>query len=598
MGKKRSPVAFDGEVYKNYCYFLFKSEDGNTFSIRKHNDVVTGNITTVSAILKNNPLISFNGTNYDMPILSALIDGWTNADIKALSDAIIVDGLPVWKLSDRFTQLKIKPTVGHIDLIGCTPLQASLKAYGCRIHSKKLQDLPIDPSALITDSDAEILEAYCENDVDVTWDIYRLMLPELMLRAEMTKTYGIDMKSKSDPQIAEAIIRHRMEEEGHDVSKRQDAVKPFKYVVPDFIQFGNMVFDEVLEKVRNCTFKVKDTGNVQLPDEISQVILYGGAKYKLGIGGLHSQEKRQVVEPKADEILGEYDVASMYPSIIIGQSLYPKHLGKAFIDIYKTLFDERMSAKRAGNKTTADTLKIVLNASYGKFGSKYSFLYSPELLIQTTLSGQLALLMLIERVSAIGAIVVSANTDGINVLMKRTMKPAVDAICDQWSEDTSYVLEWTEYKATYSESVNSYVALKPGGGAKTKGLYESGSIRKGYSAQICNDAIVAYLEHGTPMKETINQCNDIRQFLVMRGVRGGGYWNDAPIGKVVRWYYGRDGAPIRYANGNKVAGSDGAVPLMDLVDYLPSDLDIERYVEIAKQKLKRLGVIVDLCVNY
>ena len=591
MSKKSKPVAFDIECYSNYFFVLFKSEDGRVFWVRKHNDVITGNVGLVKTILKCHPIISFNGNNYDMPMLSAFIDGWSNAELKKLSNTIIVDNVPVWKLSDHFKKLKIKPTpMGHIDLVGCTPLQASLKAYGCRIHSKKLQDLPIDPSAVITESDAEVLEAYCQNDVDVTWDIYHLMLPELMLRSDMTKTYGIDMRSKSDPQIAEAIIRHYMEEKGHPVSKREGAVKPFKYNVPDFIKFDNRVFDEVLDKVRECTFKVKDTGSVELPKEISQVINYGGAKYKLGIGGLHSQEKKQVVEPKDDEILGEYDVASMYPSIILGQGLYPDHLGSEFLEVYREIFDERMTAKRTGNKTTADTLKIVLNASYGKFGSKYSFMYSPELLIQTTLSGQLALLMLIERITSTSAIVVSANTDGVNVLMRRSMKPAVDAVCDQWSKDTSYVLEWTEYKATYSESVNSYVALKPDGGAKTKGLYESGSIRKGYSAQVCNDAVVNYLLHGTDVQQTIEDETDIRQFLVMRGVRGGGYWNDAPVGKVVRWYYGLDGAPIRYANGNKVAGSDGAVPLMDLVDYLPSDLNIERYVEIAKQKLKRLGL--------
>jgi len=280
----------------------------------------------------------------------------------------------------------------------------------------------------------------------------------------------------------------------------------------------------------------------------------------------------------------------MYPSIIIGQSLYPKHLGEEFIGIYKKLFDERMVAKRAGDKTTADTLKIVLNASYGKFGSKYSFLYSPELLIQTTLSGQLALLMLIERVTAVGARVVSANTDGVNVLMPKSLKPTVDAVCNQWSKDTSYILEWTEYKATYSESVNSYVALKEGG-AKTKGLYESGSIRKGYSAQVCNDAIVEYLSYAIPIEDTIMDETDIRKFLIMRGVRGGGVWRGTELGKVVRWYMSLNGEPIRYkTNGNKVAGSDDAVPMMDLVDGIPDDLDRHKYIELANKKLKRLGL--------
>jgi len=592
VSKKSNPVALDIECYVNYFLVVIKSEDGRVVRASMHNDKVDGNLAIIKSIITKSKVVTFNGDNYDIPVLSAFLAGWTNAELKALSDTIIVDDTPRWKLSETYPTLRIlRLTKGHIDLVGVTPLQASLKAYGCRIHSKKLQDLPIAPDAVISESDAQVLERYCINDVDVTWDIYNEMLPELNLRKQMTQTYGVDMSSKSDPQIAEAIIRHYMEEKDLKVNKREGKVEPFTYNVPDFIEFRTPELQQVLETVRDCTFKVKPTGNVELPDAISQVIEFAGAKYKLGIGGLHSQEKRQVVEPGSDEVLGEYDVASMYPSIILGQNLYPEHLGEEFIEVYREIFNERMAAKRTGNKTTADTLKIVLNASYGKFGSKYSFLYSPELLIQTTLSGQLALLRLIEIITHVGAKVVSANTDGVVVLMPRSLKPRVDGVCDQWTKQTTYQLEWTEYRALYSESVNSYVALKPGGGAKTKGLYESGSIRKGYSAQVCNDAVVAYLEHGTPVEDTISAETDIRQFLIMRGVRGGALWRGEPLGKVVRWYIGTDGEPIRYnTNGNKVAGSDGAVPMMDIVESIPHNLDLDKYVETAKQKLKRLGL--------
>lgn len=592
MKQKRTPVAFDIECYKNYFLVVFMTQDGNKMSFKMHNNLLRiEDQKVIHAILRENPLVGFNSINYDIILLSAFLSGYTNERLKELSDTIIVKGIARWQINDYFPDLRIKePTHGHIDLVGVTPLKASLKAYGCRIHSKKLQDLPIEPDAHITTEQAAVLEAYCENDVQVTWDIYKEMLPELMLRFDMTNTYGMDLRSKSDAQIAEAIIRHRMEEAGHRVEKRKTEVVPFKYTMPEFIKFESDVLNHVRNSVQECTFRIKDTGSVELPKEISQVIEFDGAKYKLGIGGLHSQEKKQVVEPKAGFVLGEYDVASMYPSIIIGQNLYPEHLGEDFIDVYKEIFTERLDAKRSGNKTVADTLKIVLNSSYGKFGSKYSFLYSPELLIQTTLSGQLALLMLIERVTAAGAKVVSANTDGINVLMRIDEKPHIDSICDQWSRETSYQLEWTEYLATYSESVNSYVALKPDGGAKTKGLFESGSIRKGYSAQVCNDAVVEYIKNGTDVEQWIRSETDVRKFLVMRGVRGGAIWRGDELGKVVRWYYSLGGEPIRYKNGNKVAGSDSARPMMDLLNRMPYDLDYQAYVDIANKKIKRLGL--------
>ena len=60
-----------------------------------------------------------------------------------------------------------------------------------------------------------------------------------------------------------------------------------------------------------------------------------------------------------------------------------------------------LKEERSYLKTTSDTLKICVNGSFGKLGSKFSFLYAPELLIQTTMTGQLALLMLIEMSQAL-----------------------------------------------------------------------------------------------------------------------------------------------------------------------------------------------------
>ena len=116
----------------------------------------------------------------------------------------------------------------------------------------------------------------------------------------------------------------------------------------------------------------------------------------MGIGGLHSCEKSQYVVADENTVLRDADVSSYYPSIILQQKLSPKAMGKDFITIYQSIVSRRIEAKHRGDKVTADTLKICVNGSFGKLGSKYSALYAPELLIQTTLTGQLALLMLIE----------------------------------------------------------------------------------------------------------------------------------------------------------------------------------------------------------
>lgn len=582
-------VFFDCEVYLNYFYVLFKSDGGRKMEFRLHNNRRSGDIKTLTAILAKNKLVSFNGTAYDLPVIAGFLAGYDNKKLKRLSDTIIKSNAP-WEITDKFPDLKWYAP-NHIDLTGVTPLRQSLKAYGCRIHSPKLQDLPIEPSATISDTDAATLERYCRNDVEVTKQIYTHLYPQLMLRADIGRAYGTDMRSKSDVQIAEAILRDKLKEAGVNVRRRATKVEPFKYKIPDWVSFESEALSDVLNRVREAVFEVNNKGAVQLPEIIDQVIEFDGAKYKLGIGGLHSQEKKQVVVPNDDEYFGEYDVTSFYPSIIIGQKLYPEHLTEKFVEIYEGIFDERVKAKHAKDMVTANTYKIVLNGSYGKFGSPYSFLYSPELLIQTTLTGQLSLLMLIEWMSTIGVRVTSANTDGINILFYKAIYKKVNSVAKLWQEMTGYGLEWTKYLATYSESVNSYIALKPDGSAKTKGLYEDGSIAKGYSAQVCNDAIVNYLSKGSPIEPHIRNETDITKFLVMRGVTGGATWRDKKLGKIVRWYYATDGEEIRYVkNGNKVATSDGANPMMDLKPGLPDNLDYQWYIDNTHKKLKRLGL--------
>ena len=108
--------------------------------------------------------------------------------------------------------------------------------------------------------------------------------------------------------------------------------------------------------------------------------------------------------------------------------------------------------------------------------------------------------------------------------------------------------------------------------------------------EICTIAVKQYLAKSTPIEQTINDCNDIRKFINIRSVTGGAVWNDAYLGKAVRFYYSKNGATIHYKkNGNKVPKSDGAHPLMCLDDDV-IELDKKAYIDEAKSMLVDLGV--------
>jgi DNA polymerase elongation subunit (family B) len=107
---------------------------------------------------------------------------------------------------------------------------------------------------------------------------------------------------------------------------------------------------------------------------------------------------------------------------------------------------ETLKAEKKKYAVEADSKKITLNGSFGKFGSKYSSLYSPQLLLQTTITGQLSLLMLIEELELNGIRVVSANTDGIVTYYHESQIPTLQDILFNWEIQTSYTLEQSQLR--------------------------------------------------------------------------------------------------------------------------------------------------------
>jgi hypothetical protein len=251
---------------------------------------------------------------------------------------------------------------------------------------------------------------------------------------------------------------------------------------------------------------------------------------------------------------------------------------------------------------TADSLKITINGSFGKLGSRFSVLYAPDLLIQVTVTGQLSLLLLIERLELQDIPVVSANTDGIMVNCHKSKRQTMLDIIAQWEADTQFKTEETVYRALYSRDVNNYIAIKPDGTTKTKGVFgnpwateksKDERLKKNPTNQICIDAVTALLIKGTPINDTIRNSTDPTKFLSVRSVKGGAVKDGHFLGKSIRWYYatGETGEIVYALTGNKVPRSDGAKPAMDLPATMPEDLDFDRYVAETEKILEGIGYI-------
>jgi DNA polymerase elongation subunit (family B) len=591
----------DCECYVDYFLVAFRNVERQTVMFFEQFDGQPLDVSKLVKVLQAFRLVTFNGNHYDWPVLSYAMTGATCAEIRACSDAIIVGNKYPWEVARQFSFSIYEPD--HIDLFEVAPGMGALKLYGGRLHCRTLADLPFPVDSTITPEQRPVVREYCGNDLALTIALYRDLLPQLELRAAMTEEYGIDMRSKSDAQIAEAVIKRGVQElSGKAVNRPIVPPKTkYQYQTPSFIQFQTRPLAELLAVVQDAEFRVNDAnGAIIMPDALADAtIRIGRSVYRLGIGGLHSTEACAAHVSDADYVLFDYDVASYYPSIILRCGFSPKHLGAHFLTVYRGLVEQRLAAKHAGNKGVADSFKIVVNGSFGKLGSKWSVLYSPDLMIQVTITGQLALLMLIELMEQAGIAVVSANTDGIVMKCPVALVDDMAVVIEYWEGVTGFVMEGTPYQALYSRDVNSYIALKVDGKAKQKGALayvgtKGMALEKNPSNYVCIDAVIAKLRDGVPMADTIHACRDITRFVSLRTVNGGAVKGDAYLGRVVRWYYaaGETGTINYKTNGNIVAKSLGGKPLMTLPDAFPTDIDYGWYVREANGLLADIGARV------
>ncbi len=608
IGLSKERVVYDIECYPNYFLIAFKFiTSGKVVYFEKINDSAM-DIPKLEWVIRAFTQIGFNSIAYDAPIAALAVAGKTNQQLKAATDQLITEGL---RPADVLRKYKVKKLeFDHIDLIEVAPLSASLKIYGGRLHIPKMQDLPFPPDTVLSAEQIAIVRWYCVNDLHATETLYRKLESEVQLREVMSTEYGVDLRSKSDAQVAESVISSEVNKINGRRAVRTTILPGtiYRYKPPEYLQYQTETMKWVLDAARSVDLVVNEKGKIGIPAILKKwKIPIGNAQYQMGIGGLHSTEKRTAHFADDEYAISDVDVESYYPRIILNLGLFPESLGPAFLRVFNTIVERRLHAKseakrckKAGDKegeakwkVIADSLKITINGSFGKFGSKWSVLYSPDLLIQTTITGQLSLLMLIERLELRGYSVLSANTDGIVVRYRRKEAENVQAIITQWEHDTQFKMEETKYASLYSRDVNNYIAVKEDGEVKLKGVYAPTGLHKNPTDRISVDAVVKFLTQGDSVENTIRNCMDIRQFVSVRKVKGGAVKNGEYLGGAIRWYYaaGEDGEIIYAKSGNKVPKSDGAKPCMTLPEEIPGDIDYERYIAESIKIMKLVGYL-------
>lgn len=275
--------------------------------------------------------------------------------------------------------------------------------------------------------------------------------------------------------------------------------------------------------------------------------------------------------------------------------------------IFEEVLERRMEAKAAGDKATANALKLVVNTTYGAMLNQYNDLYDPLMGRSVCISGQLYLLELAEHLyqTIPDLRIIQLNTDGIMIEFDDSQYAGVKAIVDEWQSRTGFELEEDQIKQIVQKDVNNYVEVQADGTAKAKGGYLVKGIAKAGAFKVNNDACIVakaiqeYFVNGTPVENTVNACNDIWQFQMI--AKAGAMYKESyymvdgeriPVQRVNRVYATKD---ERYGKLFKVKTEDdsnakiASLPEHCVVDndnHLSiEDVDKSFYIDMAKKRV-------------
>lgn len=524
------------------------------------------NYTTNCSIDSDKIFCGYNNLHYDNPVINYIIEyehvlaekpvSVITNSIFNLSREITNSGENIekwkrWKYQVWFDSFDI------LTMLYSNKLRVGLKEIQVTMQYKNVQEFVCDWSKPLPIEDFDSMIDYNINDIESTSALLDRCKKDIDLRLAIEDEYGVKVLSKDGVNIGMKILTHKyLEKTGltwWDIKdlRSPQAYIPLKDVILPFIKYDSPILKSVLDEMKTQVVSPGRKG-------YEKNFVFGGLRYTVGVGGIHSKNDPEIIIPAEDEMLIDIDVASLYPSMLIEYGFYPKHLGPEFLEVYSQIRSERIEAKHNGDKIKDSTLKLALNGLSGNLQNEHNFCYSPFAVMQIRINGQLLLLMLAEKLVELGCRIVQANTDGLFVLLKKSIYDKVNIVCREWEQLTKLTLEEDRFEAMYQYAINDYIAVKEGYAKKkhefrdftavmdpktgdhikygatnakgetyrnmdeirkdyikTKGMFITEVLLgKGLSPKIIPEAIIKYFVDEIPVEDTIKGCTDIKKFLM------------------------------------------------------------------------------------
>lgn len=427
---------------------------------------------------KNQIWCGYNSRNYDTFIMKSIL---LDINPKFTNDMIIGKGMKGWQIDERFRDIQFY----DFDLYKVNSLKVLEAFMGNDIRETTI---PFDLDRKLTHQEVRETIKYCMHDVEQTLEVFRKRKNDFDAHIDLIETFNLslDKINLTQAQLTAIIIG----------CKKQERDDEFDL---EFVDCLN------IKKYKSIVDWFKNRANRNYKNSLTVDVC--GIPHTFGWGGLHGCPDKPL---HSKGKIYHIDVTSYYPSIMIEYDYLTRNCKNK--NKFKQIYDKRVELKKQGKKREQMPLKICLNSCYGITKDKYSSAFDPRQANNVCVNGQLMLLDLLEHLEPYCEIIQS-NTDGIILQVYSDEKEKkMKEVCNDWMKRTKMGLGFDEIEEIFQKDVNNYCFRFTNGKLERKGAYVKELDDLDFDLPIVNKAIVDYLMKGIEPYDTIENCNELKQF--------------------------------------------------------------------------------------
>lgn len=383
---------------------------------------------------KNSIWVSHNGSHYDQPVYEQILK---NQDPYVASKKIIRGEL----------KFKANLDINEFDCMTIRRAPFSLKLteliVGKNIHTT---DVDFDLERELTEKEKRLTEEYNKDDLRQTFYNFQKFYPQFELRINIAKTFNLSIKDalrSTEAQLAAKVLG----------AKKDPSLK------------YNSLYPEIWPTLRIKNQKVLDWYLNQDYMQKNLTLNLCNCEIILGKGGIHGAQNKYYCEK-----LIYADVSGYYNRIMINLDLFPRTMDIDSKNRYIDMFYKQLEMKKDPSKKNArKAMKTILLSVFGAMNNEYGEFYDPYKFYLVTLSGQLYLIDLLEKLDGL-VTGININTDGIMIVpLDWNNEDKIMNIINEWQKRTNFIMDIGYLTKLYQRDVNTYFAIEGDGEIHYKG---------------------------------------------------------------------------------------------------------------------------------